>query len=255
VLGIGVLAVAALLATWGSGGVKDASAQVPAPGLDFSMSIPDVDDCDTADSGSGTCILDPGDEFTVNFYLNSLPETVTEYFSIDLFVTYTGVTSMDNPSFDPWPDCAFPAALPVEGVSVRWGCSYGVDAPASTYTGLVSTLDFACSDDESFDNKINMVHGETDTSMTSAVGPTGQSAEGQGTMDTLTVHCGEPPTPTPEPSDDTPTPEAPTALPPTGDGSGLAGGGDNVGLWIVMVALAVAAGTIGLFGLRSTRSR
>jgi hypothetical protein len=252
VLVVVMTAAAALLLTWGFGAAMDANAQVPAPGLQFSMSIPGVDDCDTADSGSGTCILDPGEAFTVNYSLDSLPDGITEYFGIDLYNTYTGVVSEDNPSMDPWPDCAFEAQFATPGESVRWGCTYGVDAPVSTYTGLVSTLDFTCTEDESFDHKINLVHGETDTSLNSVIG---QSAEGAGTMDTLTVHCGEPPTPTPEPSDDTPTPEAPTALPPTGDGTGLAGRSGSAGLWVVMAALAVAAGTIGLFSLRYARSK
>src|SRR3989304_2364643 len=88
---------------------------------------------------------------------------------------------------DIWPQCASPAQFAPPGQSIRWGCAIGVDAPASTYTGLISTLGFDCTDEESFDNKINLVHGLSDTAVD------GLYAEGAGTVETLTIGCGEPP--------------------------------------------------------------
>ena len=244
VLGIVLLAVTALFLTWGHRTSSEVAAQVPAPGLDFSMAVPGVAGCDTTE-GNAECVLDPGSSFTVEFSLNSLPEGVAGYQGFDLYVTYTGVVSQDNPSTAEWPDCAFPAQFATPGQSNRWGCAVGVDVSASTYTGLISTLGFDCTDQPSTDNKINLVHGLTDTALD------GQSAEGAGTTETLTIHCGEPP-PGAEPPEATAT-----ALPTTGDATGLdQGDGGNTGLWVLIgVLLAAAAGSIGLFGWRYARSR
>ena len=245
-VGIVLLAVSALVLTWGHRTSSDVAAQVPAPGLDFSMAIPDVEGCDTTE-GNAECFLDPGSTFTVEFYLNSLPEGVSGYSGFDMYVTYTGVVSQDNPTTDEWPDCGFPAQFATPGQSIRWGCAIGVDAPASTYTGLISTLGFDCTDEESFDNKINLVHGLSDTAVD------GLYAEGAGTVETLTIGCGEPPPPT---AAETPQATA-TVLPTTGDATGLdQSDGDNTGLWVLIgVLLAAAIGSIGLFGWRYARSR
>jgi len=258
VLGTVLLAVTALFLTWGHRVSGDVAAQVPAPGLDFSMAVSGVAGCDTTE-GDAKCFLDPGSSFTVEFYLNSLPDGATGYQGYDAYVTYTGVVSQDNLTTDEWPDCGFPAQFsPPGGQAIRWTCVVGVDVPPSAYTGLISTLGFECTDEESTDNTINLVHGETDTSINAVRGevPLGQAAEGAGTLETLTINCGEPPPPTEPPAGETPGATA-TALPTTGDATGLSeGDGGSTGLWVtIVVLLAAAVSAVGLFGWRYARSR
>lgn len=249
-LGLLPLVAAALVFALGHQTGRPAAAQVPAPGLDFSMAVEGADGCDTG-GGDAVCYLDPGSSFTLDVFLNSLPADYPGYNGYDIFLNYAGISTSGQPTNAEWPDCGFPAHLFTAGVSVRWGCAIGVDASPSMYTGLLSTLDFTCTDAESSGNTITMVHSNRETTVQSNV--IGQSAEGDGTTEALTINCGQPPAP-PEPTSAVATP---TALPPTGSGPGPGGGnGSNTGLWVIIGLLAVAAiGATGVLGWRFARSR
>jgi hypothetical protein len=256
--GILALAIAALLVAWGQHAASNANAQIPIPseGIEFSLS---VNNCDTRDGDVGKCVLDPGEEFVVNVSLDSLPDIegygAEGYEGFDIQVLYTGaLTSMDNPDTSSWPDCGFPAHFITPGEAVLFACSLDVGSSPSTYTGVIGTLGFTCSEDEAFDNTISLVHGSSDTGIQ---GLFGVAAEGEGTTDTLTIHCGEPPTPTPEPDEGDGGAATATALPPTGNALASDGdGGTGTALWITIGALlAAAAAGMGALGLRFGRSR
>jgi hypothetical protein len=158
-----------------------AEAHVPHPGLDFYIAIeepaitrpngatatavPKTDnDCDTdpASSPGSTCTLPPGSRFTVKVYLKSRGGIVYSDYTLD--VTYSGgLTTKNNPSTLPWPDCAFPAfRVPQLPGQVLWGCAQGDGTTSgSTYEGLIGTVDFNCTADGS----ITLVHGPDETSL------------------------------------------------------------------------------------------
>jgi len=150
-----------------------------------------------------------------------------------------------------WPDCGFPATY-FEPGQVAMGCAVGVPpAGPSTYTGVIGTNDFNCTESESSGNTIVLVHGIANTAFTETVGAV--HAEGDGTTETLTINCGE----APEPTDTAAAEATATALPPTGNASGIVeDGGVSVVLWIAIGAL-LAAGAVGLgaFGWTRVRSR
>lgn len=183
----------------------------PCAGLDFSLGIDSdgdtVDDCSSKDGASIKCTLDQQSTFQLKFYLNSLPSGVPDYEGFDMSLEYAGVDSKDNATADPWPDCAFPAAFYDDGV-VAMGCA--VFGEASTYTGLMATNDFNCTES----GTITMVHGPNNTDLVENAGRS--HYEGQGTTESLTVNCASTPTPTNTPTatpTQTPTPETPTPTP------------------------------------------
>jgi len=235
-LGLLPLVAAALVFAWGHQNGRHAAAQVPAPGLDFSMSVQGANGCDTR-GGNAVCYLDPGSSFTVDFFLNSLPAGYPGYAGYDLFVKYTGISTNGEPTSTEWPGCGFPAHLAAPGVSVRWGCAIGVDASPSMYTGRLSTLQFTCTGAPSSGNTITLLHSRRDTGINSD--SLGQSTEGDNTTEMLTINCSQPASPTPPAGAAGATA---TALPITGNAPELGGGnGTNTGLWVIMGLLAAAA--------------
>jgi hypothetical protein len=243
------IAATAALALWALTGA--ASAHEPHPGLDFSAAATGagISDCDTT-GGDTECILEPGQTFTIEVSLDEIPADEPEYGGFDIIINYTGVTSMDNASTDSWPDCEFAATHYEPGV-VAMACAIGVPpAEPSTYTGVIGTNDFECTDHGS----VALVAG---TGNTDYVSPDlAIHAEGAGTAETLTIFCGEPPTPTPGAPGATNTPAGPAATPtagarPTalpGTGGGTSTGGSDATLWMVFGAV-LAAGAAGCTGL------
>jgi hypothetical protein len=93
---------------------------------------------------------------------------------------------------------------------------------------------------------ISLVAGDGKTDLLETVSE--HHAEGEGTMETLNITCGDEPTPT-----NTPAPAVPTALPGTGTAGVEQGTGTDV--WFAIGALmTIAIVGLGAFGWRSVRS-
>lgn len=205
----------------------------PQSGLDFSIGV-DVDgdtadDCGTGGEAGTKCSMPVDSAFSVKVYLNSLPVGVMGYEAFDLRLDYAGVTSKDNASPGPWPDCGFPVNF-FGPDFVKFGCIIGLDAPPSTYMGLIGTAVFNCAGA----GEVTMTHGYPDTFLIENA--YWYHEEGAGTTETLSINCVEPPTP----------------LPPIG-GVGVlpdmsAGGasGRSAGALGAVVFAAMAVGAIGL---------
>jgi hypothetical protein len=168
----------------GAGVLPDrAAAHEPHAGLDFSINVRGAN-CGTQAGAPSKCLAELQDTFTLEVRLDSLPPDISEYAAFDLFVTYSGVTSLNNPSAQKWPQCLNEVSNTSNPGEVRWAC---VPAPGdpSAYTGPIGTLDFNC---PAAGGTINLVHGIGDG--TALVEPAIVShAEGQGTMESLTINC------------------------------------------------------------------
>jgi hypothetical protein len=172
----------------------DTATPPPQAGLDFSLGI-DVDgdtadDCGT-DAGAGTkCSVPVDSSFDLKVYLNSLPVDVTGYRGFDIRLDYAGVTSNDDASPGPWPDCGTPASF-FGPDYLAFGCGVGPGAPPSTYAGLIGIASFTCAKP----GTITMVHGWPNTVLYEDAGT--RHDEGDGATETLSLNCVElPPTPT-----------------------------------------------------------
>jgi hypothetical protein len=246
--GAGIFAFALVLALGQLSSMR-AHAVIPAPGLNYYMEVEGEDGCDTT-SGDTTCYIEPGSTFTVAVVLDSLPDGVKNYEAFEVILEYTGLTSEDTATGDAfWPECGFPAQFYREGL-VAAACSIGIPpAGPSTYTGVMVTNDFTCSDS----GTITLRHGEGNTILLQTVGFI--HAEGAGTGETLNIVCGDEPTATPRPADEEEATPLPTIV---GTGTGGSGSGESsdMALWIIVSALAaVAATSLGAFGWRAGRSR
>ena len=183
-------------------------------GLAFSIGVDtngdSVDDCDTK-GGATTCIL-LDYTFTLNYYLDSLPNGVANYFALQTRVDYSGVASpISNSYLLDWNDC-HAATLQVERAAgqLDLACISYLYSPVidSTYTGQIGSVDFDCVGD----GQISLVHGEIDTALFEDASTS--HTEGRGSLETLTINCDGPtatPTPTGSPtntptSTNTPTP-------------------------------------------------
>ena len=190
---LAVVALALMLAALGRH--DRASAHVPHPGLDFSMSVDatgdTVPDCGTGIGQPAKCTAPTDWPLHVKVYLNSLGG-LPDYAGFDIELNYTGVNSKDNPDSSVWPDCAIQAQKVSNPGYIAWGCARGVPpAPDSTYIGLIGTVDFNCTND----GTLTLFHN-TPALGTDLVTSTGTSfeehAEGQGVGETLTVNCAAP---------------------------------------------------------------
>jgi hypothetical protein len=148
-----------------------------------------VDDCSTAAGEPATCSLAGGATFTLEVSLNSLPAGVPNYEGFDILLEYGGVSSKDNASAAAWPDCAFPASFFEPGL-VALSCA-AFTAP-STYTGLIGTNEFNCTESGSI-TMAGSQEGETGLSSFAPVNRVYQ----EGTDETLTINCVEAPIPIP----------------------------------------------------------
>ncbi len=139
-----------------------------------------ADDCSTKAGGNSKCSLAQGSTFTLRAYLNSLgPATGYEGFQVVLH--YSGVASKDNASTDAWPDCVFDVSYFETGL-VAAGCTVGINAPPSTFTGLVATNDFTCA----ANGNITMIHGPLDTLIVESEGTWHLDPD---VTETLTINC------------------------------------------------------------------
>lgn len=240
------MVVVALALVWGLGAGSQATAGsnvVVDPSLDFSIEAVGEEGCDTT-AGSTKCWIQPGTTFTLEVSLNSLPDAAELYEGFDIVIEYSGVTSADNVDMELWPECSFPAVHYEAGL-VAFSCA-GAEEPIglgpSTYTGVLMTNDFTCTDS----GHITLPSLEMGTTSL-AVPPFNYS---EGADEVLTIGCGDEPTPT-----STAEPEATPGLPPTGAGVD-ADGGAGVGFWLVVGALlAVGAAGLAVSGLRYARTR
>ncbi len=285
----GILAAIVLGLVWARLGPTSASAHDAHPGLNFWIAVDGVPNCSTK-SADATCDLALGTTFVIDTYLDPLPSDIANYSAFQVALRHSGLTPNHDANTDAWPDCAFPAAaydkIPDNDI-VTFACTIGV-APAgpSTYTGLIGTISFTCSQSGS----IAMLHGANlpYRSRTNLLeDPARIHSEDPNTAETLTINCvqgGVTPIPgTPRAGSTTAPPGTP--LPPTeaaratataqsratatakavataakktptSGGGGGGGGGLGGGVIAIIVVAAVAvAGGAGFFGWRYLQGR
>lgn len=240
----GLVGALALLVAWSFGIAMHAEAHTPHEGLNFTIEAEGSQTGCSTSQGDAVCYVLPGSTFTLDVMLASLGD-IPSYEGYDIVVDYTGLTSADDASSSSWPSCGFPAQFFQPG-KVAIGCTIGLPpAGASTYTGVIATNSFTCSNS----GTITLHHGSAYTILTEAVGV--QHAEATDSRETLNITCGVAPTPT---STVPPTPGQPTALPGTGTGGADQDGGTGAGLWVAIgVLLTVAIAGAGVFGWRFAR--
>jgi hypothetical protein len=232
-----LLAVAALLLIPIAQTASPAFAE-PHPGLSFTASVPGYAGCNTS-QGDAQCYIPPGTTFTVNVTLGPLPSDITSYQGYDIKMSYTGLTSADNASTAAWPDCGYPATYFEAGL-VNMGCAVGLPpAGPSTYTGLVGTNDFTCSQS----GAITLLHGDGNTDLNQDIGVVASEA---GTGVTLNITCGSAPTATPLPG-----------LAASGSAGSLTQADNHAGAqWLLIASLmSLAAASLVVWGWRFGRSR
>lgn len=195
---------------------QNASAHEPHPGLEFSIGVRGVPGCNTRASDV-TCTLPSGQNFVLEVGLDALPDDIPSYEGFDIYLTYAGVTPLQDASTDDWPECGFPASSYERTGIIGFACARGVPpAGPSSYIGPIGTNSFTCSQSGS----ISLVHsteGNTDLVQGMEPGPTPDEsvgvnhAEGADTEETLTITCGSVPAGTPGiVTEGTPGPEGPT---------------------------------------------
>ncbi len=222
---ITALVLAALLLTWSQGSSTQVAAQQQGTeGLNFTLHVGAT--CDTS-AGTEKCQLDEGEVFPVTVTLDDISGIGgAAYDALAVTIQFSGVTSnmrLDMQPPDNWPGCVFEAtafAPTFENV----GCTIGIGAEHSTYTGVIATGEFMCA----ASGTMSLSHNAADTLVIDANGLTLFEA-GQ---DELTINCGGTPpevvsptptntpprlTPTNTPGQPTPTntprPPTPTATP------------------------------------------
>jgi len=195
-LPLAALAVAAVLLSMNLGSADKASAVVN-NGIDFSLH---VGACNSNADAKGACGVAIGSTFVASVSLDSVAGAGNaSYDALAVTVSYTGVSSKDNPSMGPeWPDCAIEATNINPGVSVNAGCSTGIGAPSSTYTGTVFTASFNCT----ADGTLTIVHSDSETLLIDNKGVTNH----EDGPDVLNIDCQPLPTATPVPPTATPPP-------------------------------------------------
>ncbi len=196
-LPVAVLAVAAaVLLSMSLGTDKTAEANQPNAGLEFTLH---VGGCDTAGDTKNACTVGLGNTFTATVSIDSVAGIGNG--SYDAWATtlnYTGVDSKDNQSANPQhPDCAFEATAQDGTSFVNAGCTIGISAPSSTYTGNAFQAGFNCT----ADGTISILHSPSETLVTDSIGKTNTEAG----PDLLNIDCQ------PVPATFTPTP---TSTPP-----------------------------------------
>jgi len=213
-LGVLILVITA----WGPGSAKQAAADIPHAGLDFSIGVDTngdtTPDCNTT-GGPTTCtVASAGGVFTLQVFLNALGG-IAGYLGFDIRVNTAGVT-VDQSNGAPivsaqsWPQCTFQAVAPFNTAYVMFGCaSFNV---MSTYTGVIGTVELTCTQT----GTLTLAHGGSNTRLIE--NPTAH-AEGQGTTEALDINCASTPTATltgTQTPTRTPTPTA-TPRPRNGD--------------------------------------
>jgi hypothetical protein len=162
----------------------------PIPGLNFWIAVDGVPAC-SSQHGNATCYISPGSTFVINVYLDPLPPEIRSYGGFDIALDYVGVTPNYDASTDAWPDCAFPASAYDSAPNrVVFGCAVGVPpAGGSTYSGLIGTSSFVCSDSGS----VSLVPGVFSTDLVEFDNIANIDAEDIHTSDKLTINCAQSP--------------------------------------------------------------
>jgi uncharacterized repeat protein (TIGR01451 family) len=192
----------------------NASTSTATPGAGTPTATPIPAACNTS-GGNPNCSFALNQTFQVRVFLNSLPTGVTGYEGFDVQLNYSGVNFVTNTTSPDagspptvggnWPNCVFEAAGIGTGV-VLVGCSIGISAPVSSYTGRIATFDFQCPGVNGF-GSITMIH-DTNGATSLLENPSTKHSEGTspgtpGAPESLSITCGTPPTATRTP---TPTP-------------------------------------------------
>ncbi len=185
---------------------EDAEAHVPHAGLDFSIAVQGV----PCDSSAGPVTCNASTPFTISLRLNAIPGGFS-YGGYDSEIQFSGVTpvsgSLAQQGAGVWPACYFAASYFAPG-QVNASCAVNVQAPPSSYTGVLWRLGLQC----------DTVPGTVTVTLVNATGHT-QLVDGSltphsesETSEMLTIQCtAPPPTPTPT-ATRTPTPSpTPTA--------------------------------------------
>ncbi len=266
-------------------GLNSAAAQTatPIPGLNFWIGIDGVTNCSTQQNDA-SCDLAPGSTFVIDVHFDPLPSSVPSYGGFDVKLQYSEVTANQDASTDSWPDCSFPASSYDTPGTVVFACAVGIaPAPGSTYSGIIGTNSFVCSQSGS----VTLVHGLGNTDIVEFDKLYNTDAESIATSDKITINCVQggvqPPPITPRPgatsaqpittleptaaakatstaqSQSTATAEAvATAAKKTPSTSGEDGGGDGLAGWVIAVIVVggvAAAGVAGVVGWRVMQSR
>lgn len=142
----------------------------PGPGsLDFSIGIDDAGGthiCDSSGTPTNVCDIPLGAPFALDVSLNTIPAAILPpgYLGYDAYLLYDGLT-LDQGNLEPerWPDCYFDAYY-ADAEHIQVGCATGVGAPASTYTGLMTRVHFACDQP----GTITLQHGPNFTDLVDA---------------------------------------------------------------------------------------
>lgn len=182
--------------------VRNASAHEPHPGLEFSIGVRGVPGCNTRASDV-TCTLPAGQTFVLEVGLDALPNDIPSYEGFDIYLTYAGVTALQDASTDEWPECGFPASSYDRPGVIGFACARGLPpAGPSSYIGPIGTNSFTCSQSGSI-SLVHSIEGNTDLVQGMVLGPDSDEevgnnhAEGAGTQETLTITCGQVPAGTP----------------------------------------------------------
>jgi hypothetical protein len=189
---------------------SSAGPPVESPGLDFSMGI-DVDgdtndDCANSGPTAKTCSIPADARFQLRLYLNSLPDGFSSYEAFDLVLVRFGVTSVIEAGLpvadaNPWPACVFeaisPPSPPISPNVLGLGCVIGLPpAGPSSYTGLIATADFLCTES----GQVAMVHHRYGWTALLPSIIAGYQAEANWKLESLAIECKEslpPPVPPP----------------------------------------------------------
>ena len=192
-----IVVTVVLILSWRGADDGQVAAHAPHAALNFSIAV-DVNgdttnDCST-NGGPLGCSLATGSSFTLRVYLNNLPNGVPSYEGFDIYLEYAGVTSKNNASSAPWPNCANAASSYSSG-TVTFGCAVSSGAPPSSYVGLIGTSAFNCPATPAT-GTITLTHAVGKTQLIES-GSSSAHAEGAGTTEGLTINCGTGGGPTP----------------------------------------------------------
>ncbi len=207
VLTIPLLALIAVCLLMLSGLGQRAGAFQVEPGLDFSISSTSGgQNCDSSGTPTNTCTFPVGATFTLDFNLNALSTNLQTggYGGYDMLLSEHNVTiveaSLNQHGADMWPDCAYAAHdFAEEPFPVTAGCSVGIGANGSTYTGLLMQVDFQCSSTDTVgsltlvpQNASALLGGDT-----ALLSPDLTIVYEEAASESLTINCGTPSSPTP----------------------------------------------------------
>jgi hypothetical protein len=186
------LAVLAVVLAMGMGSADKTEANSNA-GVEFHIQ---TTGCTTAADAKGACVLPLGGSFVVEGVIDSFGPPLTGYDGIAMTLNYAGVTSKDDVSTASWPNCVFGvSAGQGSGTFINGGCSIGIGAPSSTYTGTFFTNTFNCT----ADGTITVFHDKAGTAVTDST--LTSHTEASAGPDVLNIDCQPlPPTNTPTPT-------------------------------------------------------